>query len=261
MTCGGRVEILLDRVLPTEENQSVFSHWLDTLQKRKTAVFLTTLCKKEDSRKNIHRSILFPNETLDASFPLPEKDIRRIRQAAEKRNTQRVLSLENALVLMEPAIFTKSLHIFGAGHVAAPTAELAVKVGFEVIVMDDREEFASPARFPDAVQTRVVAGFDDALPHTSFDGNDFIVIVTRGHLHDKVVLGQALKTPAAYIGMIGSRKKRDAIYAALLEEGFNQQDIDRVHCPIGIPIGAETPEEIAVSIVAELIQKRAERAS
>jgi xanthine dehydrogenase accessory factor len=83
------------------------------------------------------------------------------------------------------------------------------------------------------------------------------VIVTRGHIHDKTVLTQALRTPAKYVGMIGSRRKRNMIYDSLLKEGFTKADIDRVHAPIGLDIGAETPEEIAVSIVAELIQVRA----
>jgi xanthine dehydrogenase accessory factor len=86
----------------------------------------------------------------------------------------------------------------------------------------------------------------------------YVVIVTRGHIYDKTVLGQALKTEAKYVGMIGSRRKRDIIYQKLMEEGFTQKDIDRVYSPIGLDIGAETPEEIAVSIVAELIKIRAD---
>jgi xanthine dehydrogenase accessory factor len=88
------------------------------------------------------------------------------------------------------------------------------------------------------------------------DGEAFIIILTRGHMHDRTVLARALRTPARYIGMIGSRKKRDTIYAALLAEDFTQTDIDRCHCPIGLTIGAQTPEEIAVSIAAELIAVR-----
>ena len=87
------------------------------------------------------------------------------------------------------------------------------------------------------------------------------MIVTRGHIHDKTVLAQALKSSARYVGMIGSRRKRDLIYEKLLEEGFTKQDLERVHAPIGLAIGAETPEEIAVSIVAELIQVRARESS
>ncbi len=100
----------------------------------------------------------------------------------------------------------------------------------------------------------MLESFNDAFSGLSVGRDDFIVILTRGHLHDKTVLAQALKTGAGYIGMIGSRRKRDAIYGALLEEGFGQRDIDRVHSPIGLSIGADTPEEIAVSIVAEMIQ-------
>ena len=93
----------------------------------------------------------------------------------------------------------------------------------------------------------------------SFDDDTFVVIVTRGHRFDKEVLAGTLRTGAAYIGMIGSRRKRNAIYAALKKEGFSDTDLARVHCPIGLSIGAESPEEIAVSIVAELIAHRAEK--
>jgi xanthine dehydrogenase accessory factor len=89
------------------------------------------------------------------------------------------------------------------------------------------------------------------------DGSSYVVIVTRGHAHDKVVLEQALKTPARYLGMIGSKRKIQIIFDRLMQEGFTQEDLDKVHSPIGLAIGAETPEEIAVSIVAELIMARA----
>ncbi|HKJ64369.1 MAG TPA: XdhC family protein, partial [Desulfopila sp.] len=88
--------------------------------------------------------------------------------------------------------------------------------------------------------------------------DDYVVIVTRGHLHDRTVLAQALRTDAGYIGMIGSRRKRAAIYTTLKNDGFTDTDLARVHNPIGLPIGADTPEEIAVSIAAELIQVRAD---
>ena len=91
----------------------------------------------------------------------------------------------------------------------------------------------------------------------TMDESSFIVILTRGHVHDKTVLVRALRTPAGYIGMIGSRRKRDKIFQALRDEGFGQSDLDRVHSPIGMDIGAETPAELAVSIVGELIRVRA----
>jgi len=102
----------------------------------------------------------------------------------------------------------------------------------------------------------VLFSFEQAFASLEMDSDSYVVIVTRGHLHDKTVLEQALRTKAGYIGMIGSRRKRDMVYQTLLSEGFTQEDIDRVHCPIGLNIGGETPEEIAVSIVAELIKAR-----
>jgi xanthine dehydrogenase accessory factor len=103
-----------------------------------------------------------------------------------------------------------------------------------------------------------VTDFDAALAGLDIDRRAFIVIVTRGHLHDKTVLMQALHTEAAYIGMIGSRRKRDHIFSALLKQGFTAADMKRVHSPIGLDIRAETPEEIALSIVAEMVQVRAQ---
>jgi xanthine dehydrogenase accessory factor len=134
---------------------------------------------------------------------------------------------------------------------------MAAMVGFRISVCDDRQEFANRERFPEAHQIRILENFAQAFAGLAIGREDFVIILTRGHLHDKTVLAQALRTEAGYIGMIGSRKKRDAIYAALLKEGFDPADIDRVHSPIGLAIGAETPEEIAVSILAELIFVRA----
>jgi xanthine dehydrogenase accessory factor len=128
-----------------------------------------------------------------------------------------------------------------------------------VWIVDDRAEFACRERFPEAEEIRVVTDFDCALKGLAIDHRSFIVIVTRGHMHDQNVLMQALRTPAAYIGMIGSRRKRDHIFNALLKHGFTETDLKRVHSPIGLDIAAETPAEIALSIVAELVLTRAQR--
>jgi xanthine dehydrogenase accessory factor len=158
--------------------------------------------------------------------------------------------------LVEPLCSEGSVFIFGAGHIAGELAPLAKLVGFRTIVLDDRQEFASRARFPSADTVLVLDSFEKALDGLDIDEESYLVIVTRGHAHDKTVLGQALATKVGYIGMIGSRSKRDAVYEALLEEGLTRADFERVHSPIGLDIGAETPEEIAVSIVSELIQAR-----
>ncbi|MCD8140760.1 MAG: XdhC family protein [Planctomycetaceae bacterium] len=149
-----------------------------------------------------------------------------------------------------------TLFIFGGGHVGLETARIADMVGFKTVVLDDREDFVNPSRFPDATPI-LLESFDD-LPDLGIDDHCYIVIVTRGHLHDLTVLDYALRTNAAYIGMIGSRRKRDLVYERMHALGHDRDALDRVHSPIGLAIGSETPAEIAVSIVAELIRTRAD---
>jgi xanthine dehydrogenase accessory factor len=125
------------------------------------------------------------------------------------------------------------------------------------VVVDDRPDFADARRFPDADRVVVADSFEGVVETLSVDEDSYLVIVTRGHAHDKSVLAQALRTKAGYVGMIGSKKKVADTHRALNEEGFSSTDLARVHAPIGLAIGAETPEEIAVSIAAEMIQARA----
>ena len=152
-------------------------------------------------------------------------------------------------------------YIFGAGHCGEKLAPVLSSVGFGVVVIDDRSEFANPERFPDADEIIVPESMDIPYSEIEFSGESYIVIVTRGHKHDELVLRGALRTPACYVGMIGSRRKREAIYEHMLADGFVQNDIDRVYSPIGVPIGADTPEEIAISIAAEMIKVRSARRS
>jgi xanthine dehydrogenase accessory factor len=130
-------------------------------------------------------------------------------------------------------------------------------IGFYTVVIDDREEFSCKERFPAADET-ITIDMNDAFSNIEIDGYSYIVIVTRGHMHDYGVLKNALKTNACYIGMIGSSKKWVALQEKMLEEGFTKDDIDRVHAPIGMRIMAETPEEIAISIAGEMIKARAQ---
>jgi len=160
-------------------------------------------------------------------------------------------------VLVEPLEPAATVVICGGGHVGQALAPVALNAGFRVVVIDDREEFADPQRFPGA--TVVLAAFAGALAHVgvAVAEHSYVVIVTRGHVHDIDVLQQALRTSARYVGLMASRGKRARIWSAMKEDGFGQDDLARVHSPIGLDIGAETPAELAVSIVAELIQVRA----
>ena len=148
-------------------------------------------------------------------------------------------------------------YIFGGGHVAYALEPVLRHVDFKTVVIDDREEYANKERFPKAERTIAEPDFDHAFDHIETDEDSYIIIVTRGHRGDLQVLREALKRPFAYLGMIGSRRKNRLLYDELLKEGVSQELIDRVHAPIGLDIGSETPEEIAISIVAEIIKERA----
>jgi xanthine dehydrogenase accessory factor len=156
-------------------------------------------------------------------------------------------------VFIEPITAAPVVHIFGAGHIAQPLSRMAKIAGFGVVVVDDRPTFANTERFPDA-DSVYSEGFDEAFADLQVNKNSFIVIVTRGHLHDQHVLKWALGTDARYIGMIGSKRKIKTVYKNLQEEGVPEGEFKRVRAPIGMNIGAETPEEIAVSILAEMVQ-------
>jgi xanthine dehydrogenase accessory factor len=158
-------------------------------------------------------------------------------------------------VFVEPVLPPAMLYLFGAGHVALSLCEAASHAGFEVVVTDDRTSYASKERFPAAHEVHAI-DFDDAMKKLDPSESSYIVIVTRGHRDDMRVLRWAVQTRAKYVGMIGSKRKVIEIFKTLQKEGIPSHLFDRVHAPVGLDIGAITPEEIAVAITAELIAIR-----
>jgi len=158
-------------------------------------------------------------------------------------------------IFVEPVLPPADLYIFGAGHVAASLYKVARIAGFDVTVVDDREAYANRERFPEAQQV-IAEDFEKAAAQLAPGESSYIVIVTRGHRDDMRMLRWAVQTPARYVGMIGSKRKTITIFKELQAEGLPAHLFDRVHAPVGLDIGAITPEEIAVSITAELIAKR-----
>ena len=158
-------------------------------------------------------------------------------------------------IFIEPVLPAALLYIFGAGHVALELSKAARNAGFDVIVADDREAYANRERFP-AAREVIVEDFDRAMERLNPSDSSFVVIVTRGHHDDMRVLRCAVQTKARYIGLVGSKRKAITVYRALLEEGLKPELFDRVYSPVGLDIGATAPEEIAVSILAEIIAIR-----
>jgi len=238
MVCGGAMTVLLDSLLPTNDNNALIQELVAQYASSEPRLLATSFTT--DGTVVCREILPFDDNRYDSTrAPFLKED-------------------GKTTVLFEPLLTPETVHFIGGGHVAQATAKLAAFTEFRVVVVDDREDFANPERFPDAAEIRVTENFKDCIP-AQLGPEDYVVIMTRGHLHDKDVLAQALKTNAGYIGMIGSKKKKAATYDSLLKDEFTQTDLDQVHCPIGLSINADTPQEIAVSIIGELIATRAKR--
>ncbi len=261
MICGGKAEILLDYLSATAVNRDFSRRWREAMQKGKDFYLLTHLKGEGDAIEVSGHALLTSDGSIIGDVSLTAADVEKLKPELHCISSTAVLPLGDERVMVDRIRRLKTLYCFGAGHVAVPTAHLAALVGFRVVVIDDRPEYAAAERFPEAYRTVVVKDFTKAVDGLDIDADSYIVIVTRGHQYDRSVLEQALKTGAGYIGMISSRRKRDAIYEYLADKGVTRDRLDRVHSPIGIDIGGETPEDIAVSIVAELIQVRSRQAT
>ena len=258
LICGGRMRVFLERLNPDAATKTLFSALEDVLAKGGRALVLTPLVTQDaqDAQGAPGSCLLLPDGGIVGADPGEA-----VRKAARSQGrgimAPVVFTHEGKGYFLEPVVSPTPLLLCGGGHVSRPTAQIAAMVGFRVTVLDDRAEFANPERFPLAAETAVIDPARGWFTGRTIGPDAFLVIVTRGHAHDANALAEALHTPAAYIGMIGSLPKRDAIYDKMLAAGFTKADLDRVKSPIGLEIEAETPEEIAVSIVAEMIACRA----
>lgn len=159
------------------------------------------------------------------------------------------------LVYIEPIIPQPHLFILGAGHVGRALSKIAKFTDFKVTVVDDRQEYANKESLPDADDI-IINDFETIFKKNFVNKADYIVIATRGHNHDLDALRSSLRTNARYIGLLGSRRKKALLFKTLADEGFSEEDINRVITPVGLAIGSVTPEEIAISIIAQIIQIR-----
>jgi xanthine dehydrogenase accessory factor len=277
MLCGGRVEVLVDVLEVRDPGILQIFEKIVAAQEEGRGVWLIRSIRPEQSERNVSsvsvapesalpvvRSLvrtglgLMDEDNLDAgSLDMTDLTINTLKHQRRRAEVALIAS-GGVRYLLQPVVLPDRVIIAGAGHVAQELATLCHFLGLRTVVIDDRREFAGRERFPAAGEIVISPdSFQDCFLGMEIDGDCRIVIVTRGHEHDRNVLAQALRTGAGYIGMIGSRRKRDAIYRSLRGEGFSPEDLARVHCPIGIAIGARTPAEIAVSIAAELIALRA----
>lgn len=258
MICGGNVKLLVDFIPATAENVELFRRLRAALQVGEKCYLIAALGAVGGEKQRTQRTLVLEDRSLVGEFPHPQGWLERLIEKASRSTYPVVETLDGQQFVIERCYIPSTLYIYGAGHVSQQLALLAETVDFQTVVLDDRSEFANRERFPKADVITVLDSFDDCFAGLELDGDSYVVIVTRGHLHDKTVLAQALRSGAGYIGMMGSRRKREELFKILQQEGCSDEALERVHCPIGLDIKAATTGEIAVSIVAELIRTRAE---
>ena len=259
MICGGRCAVLLEPISPAR-GREVFAAAAQAAA-RGEPIVLITLLPAPSAQTHVSRLALTCKRELVGSTGDSPLDHALAQLAEEALSEGRPRFLEDPVpVHIDPLLARPSVFIFGGGHLAVPLAMIADLVGFRVVVVDDREEFANRQRFPWAEEV-FVGSVSEAFAHLAIGadaraGQTYIVAVTRGHAFDEEVVAHSLRTPARYIGMIGSKRKVASVLGRLRNRGFPDQDLNRVHAPIGLDIGADTVEEIAVSIAAQLIAAR-----
>ena len=258
LVCGGTMYFFLEPLWSPDDYVEIGEQLIEAYEGG-DAVSLATVVNVADGGKNLGAKLLL---RLDGStvgtLGDTELDFRATEVAqrvADVGNIESFSTDDGTEVFVEGFTTPPTLVMVGGGHVGKATADLAHNLGYRVFVVDDREEFSNKERFPYAEQV-VVAPYDQWPQHLDVNVNSFIVAATRGHRFDDMALESALTTRARYVGLLGSRRKNLMIYQRLSMEGVPLERLKEIHAPVGLDIGALTPEELAVSIMSEIIMVR-----
>ncbi|MGD2097517.1 MAG: XdhC/CoxI family protein [Desulfobacterales bacterium] len=232
----------------------IYARIVELLEKQESFCLATIL---DSNRSDVHtgrKAIVRFDKAIEGSFGSAQLDasLRRLAQQALKENKSTVVEIEaGCSVFLNILSADTQLVICGAGHIALPLTQFSQKLGFQVTVIDDRSDFANRTRFPGC--TIIAEDFTVALRGMTFGPASYVVVITRGHEHDVDCLMEILKKETAYVGLIGSRRRVRFVLEILAEKGISRTRLKDVFTPIGLPIGAESPEEIALSVVSELV--------
>jgi xanthine dehydrogenase accessory factor len=265
LNCGGNLDVLIE---PMNRTYCSLFQQVNALQGNGQDCFIGTFLSDDGAVKDkqvfvtpeaikpwIEKFITDGKTDIQQSITLYRKDSESVFHSLLHRNEIQRVRIPIGELIIEPVICSPDLFIFGAGHVGKSICHYAADCGFRVVVIDDREQFTNSVRFPKAAQTMLV-DFLCAFNHITLSSSSYIIIATRSHQVDEEILKRALQTPVQYIGMIGSRRKVESMYERLINNGVSSEKLRHVYAPIGIDIGAVTPEEIAISIVSQLIRVR-----
>jgi xanthine dehydrogenase accessory factor len=240
LSCGGTVELFVEPLLAGAEGAAIYHAVADAIEGRTAAVVATALAWDAGPRK---ATWVGEQRYAVGAFDAAPPAVRRLGIDAARE------------LFLEPVPRRPRLILFGAGHVGQEIARVAAGTDFHVVVVDDRADFASRDRFPDADEL-MVSDLREVLDGLELDADDFVISATRGHAMDAVVVERAAASPARYVGMLGSRRKQAVIWKALEQAGVPRPALERVKVPIGEDIGADTPAEIAIAGLAELVRIR-----
>jgi len=253
MVCGGVMGVFID--LWGAGDLDVLRVALEAMRHDDRFAMVTPLTTDE-SRP--HMLVLADGQTMGSlADPGADASMPPLALKALEDGTSRTVAGTGARppVFIEVLVAPSTLFIAGAGHIAVPLARMGAMLGFRVIVLDDRPTFANEERFPEADEV-IAAPFAETLAGYPLDGQTYVVLMTRGHAHDLECLTQVIDKPVAYLGMIGSRRRVKGVLELVREKGHPDELLARVHAPIGLDIGALTPEEIALSVMAEVVKAR-----
>lgn len=233
--------------------ETLYNNLLNEVNSGNKCVMLTYLNFHNNSYGLIKNKILITEDNINKkSIQLEDKVYSQINDCIFTGKANTIKIDNDNMLLIEPFFPKPRLIVFGGGHIAKPLVEFASKVGFVITVIDDRPYFANSSRFPEA-ENIICESFEKSFEYIKFKKSDFVVIITRGHRHDGLVLRKVLNYNLAYIGMIGSKRRVKGMMEELILEGYSKDLLDKVNSPIGLDINAITPEEISISIIAQLI--------
>lgn len=258
LVCGGTMYFYLEPLWQPDDFTEIGHQLLDAYEGGDPVALATIVNAPKEPESLGAKLLLRIDGTTSGTLGNADLDARAIELARRVADVGAVDSFttdEGTEVFIEGFTTPPTLIMVGGGHVGKATADLAHMLGYQVYVVDDREEFSNAERYPYA-ETTVVTSYEDWSEQLSINVNTFIVVATRGHRFDDMALDSALKTRARYIGLLGSRRKTLMIYQRLLQQGTTLERLKEVHSPVGLDIGALTPEELAVSIMSEIIMTR-----
>ena len=254
MVCGGIMEVFIDILGPgADEGKTLINDYLAAINNNELPVLLTITGSANPAA--VSQRLYVTSSGHVFGVPVSGQLSGQTRQLVEKVRSERkayLLEEPDLELFVEPPPSLVKLIILGGGHIAKPLALMGKMLDYHVTVVDDRPAFANSSRFPTA-DCIICGDFTQSLQSMDITPETFIVIVTRGHRHDKLCLLQVITKPAAYIGMIGSRRRVKTLMTDLRESGIPEKYLQKINSPIGLDIRAETPEEIAVSILSEII--------